>query len=51
MIDALIEQLPAPGEPFPAEDRVVWLKMMAVALQVEYGKDDPIDIKKRDSAS
>jgi hypothetical protein len=37
LINALVEQLPAPGEDFPADERQAWLEMMEKAFTMAYG--------------
>lgn len=37
LINALVEQLPAPGEAFPADERAAWLEMMEKAFTMAYG--------------
>jgi hypothetical protein len=44
LIQALIQKLPAKG-PWPAGERVTWLKMLAMAFQMSYGPETEIDIK------
>jgi hypothetical protein len=40
LIDALLEHLPAPGDPFPAEDRKLWLQILELALKLIYTEDE-----------
>jgi hypothetical protein len=44
LIQALIEKLPEKG-PWPAAERVTWLKMLAMAFQMSYGQEPEIEIK------
>lgn len=37
LINALVEQLPPPGEDFPADERKAWLEMMEKAFTMAYG--------------
>jgi len=37
LLAAVISKLPAPGTSWPAEQRVAWLKMMAMAFDLAYG--------------
>jgi hypothetical protein len=41
----LIQKLPAQG-PWGADERVTWLKMLAMAFQIAYGPVEEISIKK-----
>ena len=53
LIAALIQKLPKhadPSKPWPANDRVTWLQMTAMAFQMAYGAVDPIDVKVSPSA-
>jgi len=45
LIAAVIQKLPKAG-PWSADDRVNWLKLLAMAFQATYGQEDPIEIKK-----
>lgn len=45
LISALIQKLPKSGETWPAEARVTWLQMMAMAFQMSYGQAPAIDIR------
>ncbi len=45
LIKALIQKLPPTG-PWIADERVTWLKMLAMAFQITYGQEPNIDIKK-----
>ena len=45
LISALIQKLPKAG-PWPSDDRVMWLQMVAMAFQMAYGADAQIEIKK-----
>jgi len=45
LIQALIHKLPE-GGPWPADDRINWLKMLAMAFQITYGQEPSIEIKK-----
>jgi hypothetical protein len=40
VINALIEELPAPGAPWPAAERKAWLELMATAFTLAYGKSE-----------
>jgi len=44
LIQALIDKLPGSG-PWPASERVTWLKMLAIAFQMSYGHEPEIEIK------
>jgi hypothetical protein len=44
LIQALIDKLPEKG-PWPASERVTWLKMLAMAFQMSYGPEPEIEIK------
>lgn len=44
LIQALIQKLPDKG-PWPAAERVTWLKMLAMAFQMSYGAEPEIEIK------
>jgi hypothetical protein len=45
LISALIQKLPGKG-PWTADERVTWLKMLAMAFQITYGQEAEITIKK-----
>jgi hypothetical protein len=45
LIAALIQKLPSTGE-WPVDERVTWLKMLAMAFQITYGQQPEISIKK-----
>lgn len=45
LVAALIQKLPSKG-PWTADERVMWLQMIAMAFQMAYGQEAPIDIKK-----
>jgi hypothetical protein len=45
LISALIEKLPPPGPAWSIEQRLVWLRMAAMAFDLAYGVDAPIEIK------
>ena len=45
LIGALIEKLPASGSAWSIERRLVWLRMAAMAFDLAYGVDAPIEIK------
>ena len=45
LIAALIQKLPPEG-PWPIDDRVTWLKMLAMAFQMTYGPEPEIRITK-----
>jgi hypothetical protein len=47
LIAALIQKLPEKG-PWTSDDRVMWLKMVAMVFQMAYGLDTAIDIRKSD---
>lgn len=51
LIDALIQKLPKTDKPWSADDRVTWLRMMAMAFQMAYGPEAAIEIKKDEAAS
>jgi hypothetical protein len=42
----LIQKLPPSGTDWGADERVNWLKMVAMAFQMAYGPAEPIEIKK-----
>lgn len=44
LIGALIEKLPRSGTAWSIEQRLVWLRMAAMAFDLAYGVDAPIDI-------
>jgi hypothetical protein len=46
LIAAMIQKLPAAGASWPADERVTWLRMMAMAFQMAFGQADEIEIKK-----
>lgn len=46
LIAALIKKLPPSGTDWSADERVMWLHMMAMAFQMAYGPKEQIDIKK-----
>jgi hypothetical protein len=50
LLQALIDKLPKAG-PWPADDRVTWLRMLAMGFQMAYGADADIDITKKASAA
>ncbi len=35
------------GGPRPVDERINWLKMLAMAFLMTYGQEDPIEIKKK----
>jgi len=43
LIQAVIQKLP-PNSPWPASERVTWLRMLAMAFDLAYGTDEPIVI-------
>ena len=45
LIQALIQKLPHTG-PWAVDERVTWLKMLAMAFQITYGQEQNIEIKK-----
>lgn len=45
LINALIQKLPKSGK-WPVDERVNWLKMLAMAFQISYGQEPEINIKK-----
>jgi hypothetical protein len=45
LIAALIQKLPPEG-PWPVDERVTWLKMLAMAFQITYGQEAEIRITK-----
>jgi hypothetical protein len=45
LIQALIQKLP-PAGPWAADERVTWLKMLAMAFDITYGHEPSIEIKK-----
>jgi len=44
LIQALIDKLPE-GGPWPASERITWLKMLAMAFQMSCGAETEIEIK------
>jgi hypothetical protein len=46
LIQALIQKLPESG-PWGADERVTWLKMLAMAFQITYGHELEIEIRKQ----
>jgi hypothetical protein len=46
LIAALIQKLPAAGTTWLADERVTWLRMIAMAFQMAYGQTEEIEIKK-----
>ncbi len=44
LIQAVIQKLPAKG-PWPADDRIKWLKMLSMAFDIAYGSDEEIQIR------
>ena len=44
LIAAMLARLPAPGQPWSADERMAWLRMMAGAFDVVYGPQSPIAI-------
>lgn len=49
VLDALLHSLPKAGENWPVEDRVSWLTMVAMAMNMAYGKADPIKVSSTSS--
>jgi hypothetical protein len=47
LINGLIQKLPSGGS-WPVDDRINWLKML---VQVAYGADAEIEIKKKEAAN
>ena len=45
LIGALIEKFPPMGSTWSIEQRLVWLRMAAMAFDLAYGVDAPIEIK------
>jgi hypothetical protein len=45
VIAALIDKLPKKG-PWPLDDRIMWLQMLSMAIQLAYGQEGMIEIKK-----
>ena len=43
LLIALIQKLPEKG-PWPADDRIMWLRMIAMAFQMAYGQEDEIEV-------
>ena len=43
VIDALLEHLPAPGDPFP--DRKLWLQILELVLQLVYPEETGTDVE------
>lgn len=39
VIDALLEHLPAPGDPFP--DRALWMQILDLVLKLVYPEEQP----------
>jgi hypothetical protein len=50
VLDALLKSLPKEGETWPVEDRVSWLTMVAMAMNMAYGKVDAIKVSSTPSA-
>jgi hypothetical protein len=50
LIQALIDKLPGSG-PWPADDRVNWLKMLIMGFQVAYGTEEEIEVQKKGAAN
>ncbi|HLY04928.1 MAG TPA: hypothetical protein VKR31_04200 [Rhizomicrobium sp.] len=50
VIAALIQKLPKGKEPWPTDQRVAWLQMIAMAFDMAYGSDTPITITKKAEA-
>ena len=48
LINELFQKLPKAGV-WPVDERVSWLKMLAMAFQVIYGQETEIDIKKAEA--
>lgn len=46
LIEAVIQKLPASGTQWAADERVEWLRLLAMAFQMTYGKVEAIEIKK-----
>jgi hypothetical protein len=46
LIAALIQKLPDTGTDWSADDRVMWLQMIAMAFQMAYGQKEAIKITK-----
>jgi|GEM_PF-1939976 len=44
MLAALINKLPATGEPWPLAQRVEWLNMIAMSFNMVFGQAEPIHI-------
>lgn len=41
LIDALLEHLPAPGDPFPPEDRKLWMQILDLILKLIHPDAEP----------
>lgn len=48
LINELFQKLPKAGA-WPVDERVSWLRMLAMAFQVTYGQEPEIDIKKAEA--
>ncbi len=44
VLDALLKSLPKEGDEWPVDDRVSWLTMVAMAMNMAYGKADTITV-------
>jgi hypothetical protein len=51
VLDALLNSLPKEGTDWPVDDRVSWLTMVAMAMNMAYGKADVIKVSSTPSAS
>jgi hypothetical protein len=45
LLSALIQKLPKSGAQWSVGDRVMWLNMIAMAFQMAYGQEPPIEIR------
>ena len=50
LIQAVIQKLPERG-PWPTNERIKWMKMLAMAFDIAYGSDEEIEISKDDEAA
>lgn len=49
VLDALLKSLPKEGTNWPIDDRVSWLTMVAMAMNMAYGKEDTILVSSKPS--
>lgn len=41
LIDALLDHLPAPGDPFPPEERALWMQILDLILKLIHPDEAP----------